>query len=151
MDNETTIEAEIKAKGLTAPRLTPEKIDSKITAAEFYVFPGSWPKSGRWKATSCASAYTPPDLFVWPPALGASDGNQEKDMNCPFCMPDEENAMAEGLVSTEELENGACPICIKCGFSVYGLNQGVTTIAVLTLQRHLGDVLAKPNATREVH
>lgn len=39
--DETAIEAEIQRKGLTAPRLTPEKIDDTILAEQFYVFPGT--------------------------------------------------------------------------------------------------------------
>lgn len=39
--NETEVEAEIQAKGLTAPRLTPELIDATIVSEAFYVFPGT--------------------------------------------------------------------------------------------------------------
>lgn len=39
--NETEVEAEIKAKGLTAPRITPEQIDAMIASEAFYVFPGT--------------------------------------------------------------------------------------------------------------
>lgn len=39
--NEQAIEKEIQAKGLNAPRLTPEWIDSVIVAEQFYVFPGT--------------------------------------------------------------------------------------------------------------
>jgi hypothetical protein len=41
MRDETTIEAEIQSKGLTAPRLTPALIDATIVAEAFYVFPDS--------------------------------------------------------------------------------------------------------------
>lgn len=41
MDNEPAIESEIKAKGLTAPRITPAQIDNKITATDYHAFPGS--------------------------------------------------------------------------------------------------------------
>ena len=36
-----TIEQEIQRKGLTAPRVTPEKIDSVIKAADYYQFPNT--------------------------------------------------------------------------------------------------------------
>jgi hypothetical protein len=36
---EQEIEQEIQEKGLNAPRLTPEKIDSVIVKAEYYTFP----------------------------------------------------------------------------------------------------------------
>lgn len=39
--DETAIEAEIQAKGLNAPRLTPEHIDQQIIAEQFHVFPGT--------------------------------------------------------------------------------------------------------------
>ena len=39
--DETAIEAEIQAKGLNAPRLTPALIDATILAEQFYVFPGT--------------------------------------------------------------------------------------------------------------
>jgi len=39
--DEAAIEAEIQAKGKTAPRLTPDLIDGKILAEQFHVFPGT--------------------------------------------------------------------------------------------------------------
>lgn len=39
--DETKLESEIQAKGLTAPRLTPDLIDACIVAEAFYVFPGT--------------------------------------------------------------------------------------------------------------
>jgi hypothetical protein len=39
--NETEVEAEIVAKNLTAPRLTPAHIDEQIVAEAFYVFPNT--------------------------------------------------------------------------------------------------------------
>lgn len=41
MSSEAAIEAEIQAKGLTAPRLTPELIDAVIESEDYHVFPGS--------------------------------------------------------------------------------------------------------------
>jgi hypothetical protein len=41
MHDEAKIEADIQARGLTAPRLTPDKIDEKIKDIDFYVFPGT--------------------------------------------------------------------------------------------------------------
>lgn len=38
---ETQIETEIQAKGLTAPRLTPARIDAAIFSEDYHVFPGS--------------------------------------------------------------------------------------------------------------
>jgi hypothetical protein len=38
---EDHVENEILAKGLTAPRITPAHIDSKIQAEDYYVFPGT--------------------------------------------------------------------------------------------------------------
>lgn len=39
--DEQAIEAEIQAKGLNAPRLTPDHIDRQIADVAFYVFPGT--------------------------------------------------------------------------------------------------------------
>jgi len=38
MPNESEIEAEIQAKGKTAPRLTPQHIDDQIDREEYHVF-----------------------------------------------------------------------------------------------------------------
>lgn len=40
-NNEQAIEAEIQAKGLNAPRLTPSMIDAAIVREAYYVFPGT--------------------------------------------------------------------------------------------------------------
>lgn len=39
--NEQAIEQEIQAKGLTAPRLTPDDIDAVIVRVDYHVFPGT--------------------------------------------------------------------------------------------------------------
>lgn len=39
--NEQQIEAEIQAKGLNAPRLTPELIDAAIVSEQYHVFAGT--------------------------------------------------------------------------------------------------------------
>jgi exopolyphosphatase/pppGpp-phosphohydrolase len=39
--DEAAIEAEIQAKGLNAPRLTPELIDAAIVSEQYHVFPGT--------------------------------------------------------------------------------------------------------------
>ncbi len=39
--DEAAIEAEIQAKGLDAPRLTPAQIDAAIAGEDFHVFPGT--------------------------------------------------------------------------------------------------------------
>lgn len=39
--DEQVIEAEIQAKGLSAPRLSPEKIDAVITDEDYHIFPGT--------------------------------------------------------------------------------------------------------------
>lgn len=39
--DEATLEEQIKAKGLTAPRLTPSDIDSQIADIKFHVFDGT--------------------------------------------------------------------------------------------------------------
>ena len=39
--SETEIENEIQAKGLNAPRLTPDLIDATIVSEQYHVFPGT--------------------------------------------------------------------------------------------------------------
>ncbi len=39
--NEEQIEQEIKDKGLTAPRITPNQVDDVISGEDYYVFPGT--------------------------------------------------------------------------------------------------------------
>ena len=39
--NEQKLELEIQEKGLTAPRLTPDHIDSCIVSEDYYVFPNT--------------------------------------------------------------------------------------------------------------
>lgn len=39
--DEAAIEAEIQAKGLNAPRLTPALIDEQIVSEDYHVFPGT--------------------------------------------------------------------------------------------------------------
>ena len=39
--DEQAIESEIQAKGLNAPRLSPEKIDSVIVDEDYHIFPGT--------------------------------------------------------------------------------------------------------------
>ncbi|MCF6271600.1 MAG: hypothetical protein L3J37_00200 [Rhodobacteraceae bacterium] len=63
-------------------------------------------------------------------------------MDCPFCMPDEKINMTEGICSTPELKNnGHIAVCPDCGFSISAENVVIVAVAVITLQRHLGDVI----------
>lgn len=39
--SEAAVEAEIKTKGLNAPRLSPDKIDAVIVGEDYHVFPGT--------------------------------------------------------------------------------------------------------------
>lgn len=41
MSNDQQIEQEIQAKGLTAPRITTERIDEVIKNVQYHVFPGT--------------------------------------------------------------------------------------------------------------
>lgn len=41
MSDDQSIEDEIVAKGLTAPRVTPSDLDAEIVTGEYHVFPGS--------------------------------------------------------------------------------------------------------------
>ncbi len=39
--DEREIEQEIQAKGLTAPRISPDELDAKIVGEQYHVFPGT--------------------------------------------------------------------------------------------------------------
>jgi hypothetical protein len=39
--DEREIEQEVRAKGLTAPRITPDDLDARITGEMYHVFPGT--------------------------------------------------------------------------------------------------------------
>lgn len=39
--NEKAVESEIQAKGLTAPRVTPDQVDATIVGEAYHVFPGT--------------------------------------------------------------------------------------------------------------
>lgn len=39
--NDQAIEQEIQDKGLTAPRVTPQRVDEVITGEDYHVFPGT--------------------------------------------------------------------------------------------------------------
>lgn len=41
MSEDLRVEQEIQAKGLTAPRLTPDDIDERIVGEDYHVFPGT--------------------------------------------------------------------------------------------------------------
>lgn len=41
MNDEQAVETEIQAKGLNAPRLSPDKIDAAILGEQYHVFPGT--------------------------------------------------------------------------------------------------------------
>ena len=41
MNSETEIETEIQAKGLNAPRLTPDLIDAAVASEQYHVFSGT--------------------------------------------------------------------------------------------------------------
>lgn len=41
MNDEQAVEQEIQAKGLNAPRLSPELIDAAIVGEDYHVFPGT--------------------------------------------------------------------------------------------------------------
>ncbi len=63
-------------------------------------------------------------------------------MDCPFCMPDEKTTMTEGTCSTPELkDDGYIAVCPSCGFSISAENVAIVAVSIITLQRHLGDVI----------
>lgn len=55
--DEDAIEAEIQAKGLTAPRLTPAHIDAQIVTEEYHLWPGTTAMSCRLELVNGYSVF----------------------------------------------------------------------------------------------
>jgi len=86
-----------------------------------------------------------------PASAGAVMDIMEDIMNCPYCLPADFNPMEFSSASTPELENGSSATCPACGFSIIGLNTGVVSVAILTLQRHLADMFPPAHTRNPDH
>ena len=97
MLDENEIEKEIQDKGLNAPRLTPELINSKIESAQYHVFKGS-------QLTVCcitlSNGYT-----VTGESACASPENFNEELGCKIAFENARNKIwaLEGYLLKEKL------------------------------------------------
>lgn len=95
--DEAKIEAEIQAKGLNAPRLTPDLIDSAITSEQYHVFPGT-------TMTVCALTLRN-GYIVTGESAAASAANFDKDIGRKIARDNARNKIwaLEGYLLREKL------------------------------------------------
>ncbi len=98
---EAAIEKEIQEKGLTAPRLTPEAIDSKISETAYHVFPGS-------QLTVCCITLTNGFTVTGNSACASPENfNKELGEKIAFKNAREEIWALEGYLLKQALHNAA--------------------------------------------
>ena len=98
--NDHDVEKEIVTKGLTAPRVTPDRVEGVIVSEQYYVFPGT-------TFTSClltlANGFT-----VHGESACASPENFDADLGRKIARDNAKNKiwMLEGYALRERLHNG---------------------------------------------
>jgi hypothetical protein len=104
MEDEAQTEAEIKAKGLTAPRLTPDRIDEAIISEQYYVFPNT-------TLTVCALTLRNGFVVVGESAA-ASPANFDRDIGRKIARENARNRIwpLEGYLLRERLNNAATSV-----------------------------------------
>lgn len=97
--DEASIEAEIQAKGLNAPRLNPQMIDDAIVSEQYYVFPGT-------TLTVCALTLRN-GYIVTGESASASAANFDKDIGRKIARDNARNKIwaLEGYLLRERLAN----------------------------------------------
>lgn len=95
--DEQSIEAEIQAKGLNAPRLTPQMIDEAIFSEQYHVFPGT-------TMTVCALTLRN-GYIVTGESAAASPENFDKDIGRKIARDNARNKIwaLEGYLLREKL------------------------------------------------
>ena len=98
--NETEIEKEINDKGLNAPRLNPQLIDSVITAEQYHVFPNT-------TMTVCALTLLNGYIVIGESAA-ASPENFDADIGRKIARENARNKIwaLEGYLLREQLSSG---------------------------------------------
>lgn len=98
--DEQAIEREIQAKGLNAPRLTPELIDETITRVQYHVFPGT-------TLTVCCLTLTN-GFTVTGQSAAASPENFDKEIGRKIAWADARDKIwqLEGYLLRERLHTG---------------------------------------------
>ena len=97
MNDEQKIEAEIQAKGLTAPRLTPDLIDATIVSEMYHVFSGT-------TLTVCALMLRN-GFIVTGESASASPANFDQAIGCKIARENARNKIwqLEGYLLREKL------------------------------------------------
>lgn len=103
MINEQAVEAEIQAKGLNAPRLTPEMITNKIKEVRFHHFPGT-------TLTVCALELENGFIVVGESAA-ASSSNFDAEIGRNIAFDNARNKIweLEGYLLRQRLHEGSKP------------------------------------------
>lgn len=98
--DEASIEAEIQAKGLNAPRLNPQMIDDAIVSEQYHVFPGT-------TLTVCALTLRN-GFIVTGESASASAANFDKDIGRKIARENARNKIwaLEGYLLRQKLFEG---------------------------------------------
>jgi hypothetical protein len=98
--DEASIEAEIQAKGLNAPRLNPQMIDDAIVSEQYHVFPGT-------TLTVCALTLRN-GFIVTGESASASAANFDKDIGRKIARDNARNKIwaLEGYLLRQKLFEG---------------------------------------------
>jgi hypothetical protein len=98
--DEGQIEADVQAKGLTAPRVTAENLDSVITGAQYYVFPGT--------TTTVCCLLTRNGYTVTGESACASPGNFDEEIGQKIAYAEARSKLwaLEGYLLAERLHRG---------------------------------------------
>lgn len=108
--DENALEKELQAKGLTAPRLTPTRINETIVKEAFYVFPET-------TLTICCLTLRNGFNVVGESAAASPENfNEEVGRNIARDKAREKIWALEGYLLREKLSKRVWDICPDCGF-----------------------------------
>ena len=101
--DDSTIEQEIKAKGLTAPRVTPADIAANIRDVEYVKHVSAGGQVLRWAVITTANGYA----VVAHPSVAVSPENDDEDIGKRVAFENAKNAMwpLMGYALKERLSN----------------------------------------------
>ena len=101
--DDSAIEQEIKAKGLTAPRVTPADIAANIKSVEYVKHVSAGGQVLRWAVVTTTSGYA----VVAHPSVAVSPENDDEDIGKKVAFENSRNAMwpLMGYALKERLSN----------------------------------------------
>ena len=101
--DDSAIEQEIKAKGLTAPRVTPADIAANIKSVEYVKHVSAGGQVLRWAVITTTSGYA----VVAHPSVAVSPENDDEDIGKKVAFENSRNAMwpLMGYALKERLSN----------------------------------------------